>query len=102
MTNGSVRLLSYAVRYASESIDAVVPGSESLPTPCERWDLRTLLLHLNESIDELRRTVALEPADVQPGTVSTTQPAATPCTAGTSPWPAARRDRFRIRSPSAC
>src|SRR4051812_36443334 len=77
MTIGSVRLLNYAIRYASQSVDAVVPGTESLPTPCEGWDLRALLLHLNQSIDELRRTVALEHVDVEPGRISTTQAAAT-------------------------
>jgi uncharacterized protein (TIGR03086 family) len=76
-TIGSVRLLSYAIRYASESVDAVEPGTESLPTPCEGWDLRALLLHLNQSMDELRRTVALERMDVEQGSTSTTQLGAT-------------------------
>src|SRR4051812_36089359 len=77
MTIGPVRLLSHAIRYASESVDAVEPATESLPTPCEGWDLGALLLHLNQSIDELRRTVALEQMDMEPGSISTAQPAAT-------------------------
>jgi uncharacterized protein (TIGR03086 family) len=77
MTIGSVRLLSNAIRYASESVDAVEPGTESLPTPCEGWDLGALLLHLNQSIDELCRTVALEHTDVAPASISTARPAAT-------------------------
>ncbi|WP_426514808.1 maleylpyruvate isomerase family mycothiol-dependent enzyme [Dactylosporangium sp. McL0621] len=63
MFSGQVRLLQHAICYASESVDAVVQGTESLPTPCEGWDLQALLLHLNRSIDELHQSIALEPAD---------------------------------------
>jgi hypothetical protein len=45
--NGPVRLLQHAICYAVESVDAVRPGADSLPTPCAEWDLRALLLHLN-------------------------------------------------------
>ncbi|MFC5007418.1 TIGR03086 family metal-binding protein [Dactylosporangium cerinum] len=77
MTSGPVRLLGYAIRYAAESVDAVVPGSESLPTPCEGWDLRTLLSHLNDSVDELRRAVASEPGDRDPAGAPVARPAST-------------------------
>jgi uncharacterized protein (TIGR03086 family) len=81
MANGPVRLLQHAICYAVESVDAVPPGTGSLPTPCEAWDLRTLLLHLNRSIDDLLPSITLEPADRGPasddGRASTTQLAAT-------------------------
>ena len=77
MTLGSVRLLSSAIRYALEGVDAVAPGSESLPTPCAGWDLRALMVHLNQSMDELRRAVAVEQADPEPANVRAAGPAAT-------------------------
>lgn len=76
MALGSVRLLSSAIRYALEGVDAVAPGSESLPTPCAGWDLRALMIHLNQSMDELRRAVAVEQADPEPANVAA-GPAAT-------------------------
>jgi uncharacterized protein (TIGR03086 family) len=76
-----VRLLQQAICYASESVDAVVPGTESFPTPCADWDLQALLLHLNRAIDELHESITLEPADRHSagndGRPSTTRLAAT-------------------------
>ncbi|MFI5894924.1 hypothetical protein ACIA5D_32970 [Actinoplanes sp. NPDC051513] len=76
-TNGPVRLLGYAIGYASACVDDVVPGSESLRTPCEAWDLGALLLHLNQSIDELHRTVAPDHENPGLGNAPAASPAAT-------------------------
>lgn len=61
--SGSVRLLAQAICYASGSVDAIAAGSESLPTPCDDWDLQALLLHVNRSIDVLHQDVALGSVD---------------------------------------
>jgi uncharacterized protein (TIGR03086 family) len=63
MPSGVVRLLQHAICYASENVDAVVPGTESLPTPCADWNLQALLLHLNHSLGDLHQSITLEFAD---------------------------------------
>jgi uncharacterized protein (TIGR03086 family) len=63
VSSGAVRLLQHAICYAAESVDAVLPGTEYLPTPCEDWNLQALLLHLNRSIGELHQRIAVEVAD---------------------------------------
>jgi uncharacterized protein (TIGR03086 family) len=45
-----VGLLERAICYALGRVHEVAPGSLTRPTPCARWDLRTLLDHLNESL----------------------------------------------------
>ncbi|GAA1586428.1 maleylpyruvate isomerase family mycothiol-dependent enzyme [Kribbella sancticallisti] len=55
--SGPVRLLEQAIRYATGSVDSVVDGFGSLPTPCVEWDLHALLLHLNDSIAALQQGV---------------------------------------------
>jgi len=46
-------LLEHAISYALASADQATPQLLSLPTPCERWDLRTLLLHVSDSLSVL-------------------------------------------------
>ena len=43
-------LLEHAVSYALASAGHATPQLLPLPTPCERWDLRTLLLHVSDSL----------------------------------------------------
>jgi uncharacterized protein (TIGR03086 family) len=54
-----VGLLARAVDYALGSLDEVSAAALGLPTPCEDWDLRTLLDHLNDSLLALHEAAAL-------------------------------------------
>lgn len=46
-------LFERAVSYALGCVGDVAPGHLSRPTPCARWDLRTLLWHVVDSLDAL-------------------------------------------------
>ena len=46
-------LLEHAVSYTLASAGQVTPQLLPLPTPCEKWDLRTLLLHVTDSLGVL-------------------------------------------------
>ena len=46
-------LLGHAVSYALASAGHATPQLLPLATPCERWDLRTLLLHVSDSLGVL-------------------------------------------------
>ena len=46
-------LLAYAVSYALASAGQATPQLLPLATPCDRWDLRTLLLHVSDSLGVL-------------------------------------------------
>jgi uncharacterized protein (TIGR03086 family) len=46
-------LFERAVSYALGCVGDVAPGYLSRPTPCARWDLRTLLWHVVDSLDAL-------------------------------------------------
>ncbi len=50
-------LLLQAVDYALAVADAITPDLLSCPTPCQGWDLRTLLRHANESLAALLEAV---------------------------------------------
>jgi uncharacterized protein (TIGR03086 family) len=50
-------LLERAIGYALGTLQSVTPDVMSAPTPCARWDLQTLLAHVNESLDLLSRCV---------------------------------------------
>jgi uncharacterized protein (TIGR03086 family) len=52
---GLTGLLERAIRYALENVEAVAPGHLSRRTPCADWDLRTLLLHVNDSVGALQQ-----------------------------------------------
>jgi uncharacterized protein (TIGR03086 family) len=52
--SGPSRLLEQAICYTLTSMDGVVAGFGPLPTPCEGWDLRSLLLHLNDAAGALQ------------------------------------------------
>ena len=43
-------LLGHAVSYALASAGQATPQLLPLPTPCDAWDLRTLLLHVSDSL----------------------------------------------------
>ena len=46
-------LLEHAVSYTLASVGPATPQLLPLPTPCEKWDLRTLLLHVTDSLGVL-------------------------------------------------
>lgn len=48
-----IALLLQAIGYALDVADSITPGLLSRPTPCQGWDLRTLLRHVNESLTAL-------------------------------------------------
>jgi uncharacterized protein (TIGR03086 family) len=58
-------LLGHAVSYALASAGYATPQLLPLATPCEGWDLRTLLLHVSDSLGVLAG--ALRAGQVAPG-----------------------------------
>jgi uncharacterized protein (TIGR03086 family) len=62
---GAPRLLEHAVGYALATAAPATPQLLPLATPCEGWDLRTLLLHVSDSLGVL--TEALRAGHVGPG-----------------------------------
>lgn len=55
---GGVELLERAVGYARGALGLVTPELMSAPTPCEDWDVRELLLHMDDSLTSLREAGA--------------------------------------------
>lgn len=54
-----VELLERAVGYARVSLTAVTPDLLDAPTPCAGWDLRALLVHLDDSLASLQEAGAV-------------------------------------------
>jgi hypothetical protein len=52
-TAGGVALLERAVNYALGAVHLVTPAMLDWPTPCRAWDLRSLLVHLDDSMRTL-------------------------------------------------
>jgi uncharacterized protein (TIGR03086 family) len=59
-------LVQGAADYAVEAVEAVSPSLLFSPTPCPRWDLFMLLLHMNDSIDTLVQAVETGWVDFEP------------------------------------
>jgi uncharacterized protein (TIGR03086 family) len=59
-----VALLERAMGYALGSLVLVTPDDMANPTPCSAWDLRALLLHMNESLLTLHEAIALGRLDL--------------------------------------
>jgi uncharacterized protein (TIGR03086 family) len=51
--SGATGLLAGAISYTLGVCALVEPGDMALPTPCADWDLRTLLIHLSDSMADL-------------------------------------------------
>ena len=51
---------------SSVSLRLVTPEAMSNPTPCQRWDLRALLLHMNDSLLALHEAIAAEHVELEP------------------------------------
>jgi len=56
---GGVALLERAMGYTLGSLQLVTPDAMSNPTPCREWDLRALLLHMNDSLLTMHEAIAL-------------------------------------------
>jgi uncharacterized protein (TIGR03086 family) len=61
-----VALLERAMGYTLGSLLLVTPGSLDNPTPCREWDLRALLLHMNESLQALHEAIAVGHLELDP------------------------------------
>lgn len=68
---GGVALLERAMAYTLGGLLLVTPDAMSNPTPCSDWDLRALLLHMNESLLTLHEAIAVGHLDlagpIEPG-----------------------------------
>jgi uncharacterized protein (TIGR03086 family) len=69
---GGPRLLEHAVGYALATAALATPELLPRPTPCAGWDLRTLLLHVSDSLGVLAE--ALRAGQVGPGPVAGHEP----------------------------
>jgi uncharacterized protein (TIGR03086 family) len=59
-----VALLERAMGYTLGSLLLVTPDAMSNPTPCSAWDLRALLLHMNESLLTLHEAITMGRLDL--------------------------------------
>jgi uncharacterized protein (TIGR03086 family) len=63
---GGVALLERAIGYTLGSLQLVTPQAMAHPTPCDRWDLRALLLHLDDSFRTLHEAIAARHVGLDP------------------------------------
>jgi len=61
-----VALLERAVAYTLGSLQLATPDVLADATPCAEWDLRALLLHMNESLLALHEAVAVGHLELDP------------------------------------
>jgi len=59
VVTGGVALLERAMGYTLGSLLLVTPEAMSRPTPCGEWDLRALLLHMNDSLLTMHEAIAV-------------------------------------------
>jgi uncharacterized protein (TIGR03086 family) len=79
--SAGLALLKRAVGFALVCSDGVTAGKMANPTPCDRWDLRTLLAHTGDSACVLRE--AIGSGCVGPPAISDAEPGI---------WPRRRQD----------
>lgn len=58
LTDG-VALLERSMGFTLGGLLLVTPAAMANPTPCAEWDLRQLLLHMNESLQALHEAIAV-------------------------------------------
>jgi uncharacterized protein (TIGR03086 family) len=63
---GGVALIERAMNYTLGSLVLVSPQLLARPTPCRQWDLRALLLHMNDSLLTLHEAIAVGHLSVDP------------------------------------
>ena len=71
--SGGVALLERALGYALGQLHAVTSADLARPTPCPQWDLRGLLMHMDDSLIALQE--ALDLACVGPAASDGAEPA---------------------------
>jgi uncharacterized protein (TIGR03086 family) len=59
VVTGGVALLERAMSYTLGGLLLVTPETMSNPTPCSEWDLRALLLHMNDSLLTMHEAIAV-------------------------------------------
>ena len=62
--SGGVALLERALCYALGQLHAVTSADLARPTPCPEWDLRGLLLHMDDSLIALQEALDLAWVDI--------------------------------------
>jgi uncharacterized protein (TIGR03086 family) len=62
---GGVALLERAMAYTLGGLLLVTPEAMAHPTPCRDWDLRALLLHMNDSLLTLHEAIAVGHLDLE-------------------------------------
>jgi uncharacterized protein (TIGR03086 family) len=63
---GGIALLERAMGYTLGSLLLVTPQAMARPTPCRGWDLRALLLHMNDSLLALHQAIAVGQVGLDP------------------------------------
>lgn len=63
---GAVALLERSVSYTRTSLQLVTPELLSRPTPCLRWNLRALLVHMYDSLSAMQEAADLGQVDLVP------------------------------------
>lgn len=71
--SGGVALLERALCYALGQLHAVTSADLARPTPCPEWDLRGLLMHMDDSLIALQEALDLAWVDI--GTSGEAEPA---------------------------
>jgi uncharacterized protein (TIGR03086 family) len=66
VVTGGVALLERAMGYTLGGLLLVTPDAMSSATPCSDWDLRALLLHMNDSLLALHEAIAVGHLDLEP------------------------------------
>jgi uncharacterized protein (TIGR03086 family) len=66
VVTGGVALLERAMGYTLGSLALVTRERMSNATPCSDWDLRALLLHMNDSLRTLHEAIAVGQLDLDP------------------------------------
>jgi uncharacterized protein (TIGR03086 family) len=65
LTDG-VALLERSMSFTLGGLLLVTPAALTNPTPCAEWDLRDLLLHMNESLQALHEAIAVGHLELDP------------------------------------
>jgi uncharacterized protein (TIGR03083 family) len=63
---GGVALLERAVGYTLGQLQDVTEAALPRPTPCQRWDLRALLGHMDDSLAAMQEALELGSVDPEP------------------------------------
>jgi uncharacterized protein (TIGR03086 family) len=63
--SGGVALLERALGYALGQLHAVTSADLARPTPCGEWDLRALLMHMDDSLTALQEALDLAWVDIE-------------------------------------